>query len=445
MVNKGIPPALKIPHCKVGHEHGSYLPTWQPRARISRHGCSPQHLDLRDPETPISVTAHRLLADPQHAHPKDGPLTVPLPNGASLPCSVRDGRLRARPVTSWHKILCSDATTLPVRTQARDSAEMPNVLPGLLPFEALVVAYGTACAGDSAYRWPIDIESMKSMTEHSPEGELRQSADIDNDGMRERLAPVADIMRSSHNMVVFTGAGISTESGIPDYRGPDGVWKTNRIPTANDVPETLESRERRWQEHRKRYPQMQAKEPNAGHKAIAALERDGRVKSIVTQNIDGLHQKAGSAPERVLELHGSSHRLRCVQCGRVWDAESVLERLEHGETDPRCEVCGGVLRTSTVLFGESLPEETLRKAVEASANSDLMLVVGSSLVVKPAAQLPVVARKRGAGLVIVNREPTPLDEIANAVIRGESGPVLAALADMVVDGNASPSASDAKT
>jgi NAD-dependent deacetylase len=174
--------------------------------------------------------------------------------------------------------------------------------------------------------------------------------------------------------------------------------------------------------------------PNAGHRAIAALEGDGRVSAIVTQNIDGLHQKAGSDPERVLELHGSSHRLRCTRCGREYDTGTILARLDAGETDPRCEVCGGVLRTSTVLFGESLPESTLRRAVEASARTDLMLVVGSSLVVNPAAQLPVIAKKQGAALVIVNREPTPLDEIADAVVRGEAGPVLGTLARLVLDG-----------
>lgn len=272
------------------------------------------------------------------------------------------------------------------------------------------------------------------MTDHST-GNGATSDVAGTESLSEQLAPVADILRNSQRIVAFTGAGISTESGIPDYRGPQGVWKTNRIPTADDVTTDQASRERRWQEHRERYPQMQARTPNAGHRAIAALEDAGRVNAIVTQNIDGLHQKAGSSPERVLELHGSSHRLRCVNCGRVWDAGSVLERLEQGETDPRCEVCGGVLRTSTVLFGESLPEETLRTAVEASTNADLMLVVGSSLVVKPAAQLPVVARKHGAGLIIVNREATPLDEIANAVVRGESGTVLETLAGMVLDGN----------
>ena len=252
--------------------------------------------------------------------------------------------------------------------------------------------------------------------------------------LTEQLAPVARLMSPSRRMVVFTGAGISTESGIPDYRGPNGVWRTNRIPTADDAPPDRASREERWQSHRLRYPEMRAREPNAGHRAVATLEQAGRVSAIITQNIDGLHQKAGSDPERVLELHGSSHRLRCVRCGREYDSAEIVERLEQGERDPRCVVCGGVLRSSTVLFGESLPEETLRRAVEASTTADLMLVVGSSLVVKPAAQLPVVARKRGAPLVIVNREPTPLDEVANAVVRGEAGPVLQTLAHLVLNG-----------
>jgi len=253
--------------------------------------------------------------------------------------------------------------------------------------------------------------------------------------MHDLLGPVAELVRPARNIVVFTGAGISTESGIPDYRGPNGVWQTNRIPTIDDVRNDQHSREQHWQERRRRFPEMRRKQPNAGHRAIVALERDGRVSTIVTQNIDGLHQKAGSDPAHVLELHGSSHRIRCQVCGREYAADTIHERLEQGETDPRCEHCGGVLRASTVLFGEPLPEVTLRRAVEASAEADLMLVVGSSLVVKPASQLPVVARKRGARLVIVNREPTPLDELAHAVVRGEAGPVLDELVRQVLDGD----------
>jgi NAD-dependent deacetylase len=254
-----------------------------------------------------------------------------------------------------------------------------------------------------------------------------------------QLAPVADRVRDSGRIVVFTGAGVSTESGIPDYRGPNGVWKTNRVPTVDDVRTDRAGREERWSQQRRRYPEMVAREPNAGHRAIAALERSGRVAAIVTQNIDGLHQKAGSDPDRVLELHGSSHWARCMTCGRRYPMADIVARVEAGETDPRCEVCGGVLRSSTILFGESLPEETLRRAVAASSEADMMLVVGSSLVVRPAAQLPVLARRNGAGLVIVNREPTPLDEIAHAVVRGEAGPVLATIADLVLDSHAGAS------
>lgn len=252
--------------------------------------------------------------------------------------------------------------------------------------------------------------------------------------LADQLAPVADAVRASRRMVVFTGAGISTESGIPDYRGPNGVWKTNRIPTVENVRTDPAGREERWAQQREHYPHMLAREPNAGHQAIAHLERSGRVEAIVTQNIDGLHQKAGSDPDRVLELHGSSHWARCMRCGRRFPMAEIVDRVAAGEADPHCEVCGGVLRSSTILFGESLPEETLRRAVQASASADMMLVVGSSLVVKPAAQLPVLARRNGAGLVIVNREPTPLDEIAHAVVRGEAGPVLATLVGLVLDG-----------
>ncbi len=255
----------------------------------------------------------------------------------------------------------------------------------------------------------------------------------DETTMPERLRPVAELVRPCRSIVVFTGAGISTESGIPDYRGPNGVWQTSKIPTIDNVRHDVQSRERHWQERRQRFPEMQMKQPNAGHRAVVDLERDGRVSAIVTQNIDGLHQKAGSDPTKVLELHGSSHRIRCQSCGREYAADTIHERLERGETDPRCARCGGVLRASTVLFGESLPEDTLRRAVEASTEADLMLIVGSSLVVKPASQLPVVARKRGARLVIVNREPTPLDEIAHAVVRGEAGPVLDELVRQVLN------------
>lgn len=260
-----------------------------------------------------------------------------------------------------------------------------------------------------------------------------QAEEPTSEPLHDQLQPVSALLAASERMVVFTGAGISTESGIPDYRGPNGVWRTNRIPTIDNVRTDDASRADHWQQRRRHYPEMLARQPNAGHLAVTRLERSGRVTAIVTQNIDGLHQKAGSDPDRVLELHGSSHRIRCTQCERQYTGEEIQARLESGERDPRCPVCGGVLRVSTVLFGEGLPEATLRRAAEVSTGADLMLVVGSSLVVQPAAQLPVLARRAGARLVIVNREPTPLDDLANAVVRGEAGAVLDTLARLVLD------------
>jgi NAD-dependent deacetylase len=229
-------------------------------------------------------------------------------------------------------------------------------------------------------------------------------------------------------MVALTGAGISTESGIPDYRGPGGVWERNAIPTLGGFRDDPEVRRAYWEGRRTRYPELLAAEPNAGHRALVALERAGRLQAIITQNIDGLHQKAGSDPERVIELHGSSHRVRCLDCGRVWPAAAIQARLEAGESVPDCPVCGGPLRGATVLFGESLPESPLRLATAATRACDLLLVVGTSLVVNPAAQLPVLAHRAGAAVAIVNRTPTPLDDVADLRVRGEAGPILATLA-----------------
>jgi NAD-dependent deacetylase len=236
---------------------------------------------------------------------------------------------------------------------------------------------------------------------------------------------IADLVRSSERMSVFTGAGISTESGIPDYRGPNGVWARQAIPHIDAIRTDREARIEYWQERRRRYPEMLARIPNAGHRTIAEFEATGRLLAVITQNIDGLHQKAGNSPERVIELHGSTHVIKCTQCGRTYDGRDIQERLEDGEEDPRCPVCGGVLRGGTILFGEALSEQVLRTAHAVSTATDLMLVIGSSLVVNPAARLPVIAREHGARLVIINQTPTPIDVSAGA------GSVLAAIAERV--------------
>jgi NAD-dependent deacetylase len=240
--------------------------------------------------------------------------------------------------------------------------------------------------------------------------------------------------RPARNIVAFTGAGISTESGIPDYRGPGGVWEKNTPPTIGDFRENPETRAAYWRERKERYPALRDTLPNSGHRALARLQDAGLLSAVITQNIDGLHQKSGIAPERVIELHGTAHRVRCIDCGSTWPAEEIQRRLEE-EPLPICEVCGGRLRGATILFGEALPQDALQAAVLAARDTDLMLVVGSSLIVQPAARLPEIAVASGAKLAIINNEPTPLDHLADVVVRGGAGAALGALADALVEEN----------
>lgn len=276
---------------------------------------------------------------------------------------------------------------------------------------------------------PIDSLnwSMYIVTEHHIHTEQTEE-------VSERdLDSIADLVRSSDRVVVFTGAGVSTESGIPDYRGPNGVWARNAIPHIDTIRTDRASRIEHWQDRRTRYPEMLARQPNAGHDAIAQLGASGHLLAIITQNIDGLHQKAGNDPERVIELHGSTHVIVCSSCGRTYTGEEVQARLEAGEEDPRCSVCGGVLRSGTVLFGESLPERALRTAHAVSMATDLMIVVGSSLVVNPAARLPAIAKQNGARLVIINQSPTPLDGMADVRVAGSAGAVLSGVVSRVLE------------
>jgi NAD-dependent deacetylase len=241
------------------------------------------------------------------------------------------------------------------------------------------------------------------------------------------IADLIDYAEPAQRIVAFTGAGISTESGIPDYRGPGGVWERNAPPTLADFRENVETRRQYWAERRMRYPVLRDTLPNAGHYALVKLQNAGRLSAVITQNIDGLHQKAGISPERTIELHGTAHRVRCLDCGTVWPAGVVQERLEF-EPLPACQVCGGILRAATVLFGEALPEAPLRQAFALAGTCDLMVVVGSSLVVQPAARIPEIASRSGARLAIINNEPTPLDGLAGVVVvRGAAGATLTAL------------------
>ena len=247
-----------------------------------------------------------------------------------------------------------------------------------------------------------------------------------------QIPALIHLATAANNIVAFTGAGISTESGIPDYRGPSGVWARNAAPTLSDFRENQETRRRYWEERRVHYPTLRDTEPNSGHLALARMERAGRLTQVITQNIDGLHQKAGNAPESVIELHGTAHRVRCLDCQSVWPAEEIQTRLER-EPLPACTRCGGMLRAATVLFGESLPADALRRGLVAARECDLMLVVGSSLVVQPAARLPRITVASGGRLAIINNEPTPLDHLADVVVRSGAGAVLTRLANAIVD------------
>jgi NAD-dependent deacetylase len=248
------------------------------------------------------------------------------------------------------------------------------------------------------------------------------------------IAHLIDLAAPMRRIVAFTGAGISTESGIPDYRGPGGVWERNTPPTISDFLENPETRRQYWADRRNAYPRLRAAQPNAGHVALARLQHADRLSHVITQNIDGLHQKAGSDPARTIELHGTAHRVSCLDCGATWEAEVIQARLD-AEPLPACERCGGMLRAATVLFGQALPDVPLRQAFAMAQACDLMLVVGSSLVVQPAARIPEVAVRAGARFAIVNNEPTPLDHLADVVVQARAGDVLAALADALLEEN----------
>ena len=232
---------------------------------------------------------------------------------------------------------------------------------------------------------------------------------------------------AAERIVVLTGAGISTESGIPDYRGPNGIWTTRpeamKLVNLEDYVRDPQVRVRAWRE-RLHHPTWTAR-PNDGHRALVDLERTGRLLALITQNVDGLHQAAGS--EDVLELHGTIHQARCLACGRRTPMQEQLDRVRAGEPDPACTACGGIQRSATIAFGERLDPLVLETAFVAAHACDLFLAVGTSLSVQPAALLAVEAHRRGARLVIVNQGETPLDERADTVIRAPIGEVLPGL------------------
>ncbi len=244
---------------------------------------------------------------------------------------------------------------------------------------------------------------------------------------------IASWVRAASSIVVLTGAGISTESGIPDFRGPDGVWTRNPgAEKTSDIRCYVSDPEVRKQAWRNRLAStMWEAQPNAGHRALAELERRADLTLLVTQNIDGLHQRAGTSPERVVEIHGNAHETKCLGCGARTPMTETLERVRAGDPDPACERCGAILKSATISFGESLVPADLARSQAAASDADLFLAIGTSLAVYPAAGLPELALGAGAGLVIMNAEETPFDGYADAVVREPLGTSLPALVALV--------------
>lgn len=233
-------------------------------------------------------------------------------------------------------------------------------------------------------------------------------------------------LRAARRVVVLTGAGISTESGIPDFRGPNGVWTRNpeaeKLSTIQNYLADPEIRKASWRS-RLAHPAFRAA-PNAGHTALVELERQGKLHALITQNIDGLHTRAGSSPERVIEVHGNVHKAMCLTCGWRGPMQQTLDRVRAGEEDPACCECGGILKSDTISFGQALVPEVIGRALRAAEEADLLLAVGSTLQVYPVAHAVALAKSSGARIVIVNAQPTQFDSIADAVLREPIGTAL---------------------
>jgi len=247
------------------------------------------------------------------------------------------------------------------------------------------------------------------------------------------ITQVAEWILESHKLVVFTGAGLSTESGIPDFRSPGGVWDRYH-PADFDFQNFLSresSREKYWQMATEMYAAIREARPNLAHLAVYELDRLGKLDVVITQNIDGLHERAGHAADKIIELHGTALHVTCLQCGKQYDRDEIQERVRQGIKAPTCDACRGPLKPATISFGQAMPERETREAYRRSAGADLFLVIGSSLVVQPAASMPLVAKRGGSRLVIINRDPTPCDDLADRVIHSQAGPTMAAIAEAV--------------
>ena len=251
--------------------------------------------------------------------------------------------------------------------------------------------------------------------------------------MTTSIDTVRGWIAEAQRIVVLSGAGISTDSGIPDFRGPQGVWTRNpKAEKLSDIRYYMadpEVRRLSWQS-RLEHSAWSAR-PNAGHLALVALERRGKLHALITQNIDELHQLAGNSPERVIEVHGTMRKVVCMSCGWRGPMQDTLDRVRSGEEDPPCRLCGGILKSATISFGQALVPEVIDRAMRVAEEADLFLAVGTSLQVFPVAGAVPAARSAGARIVILNAEETPFDEIADAVLPGSISDILPRICDIV--------------
>jgi NAD-dependent deacetylase len=242
----------------------------------------------------------------------------------------------------------------------------------------------------------------------------------------ELIRTVGQWIHTARHVAVLTGAGISTESGIPDFRGPQGVWTKNpgaeKMATLQNYVADPEIRKRAWKNRLETFGR--SVEPNAGHRALVELERRGKLHALLTQNVDGLHHAAGSSPEIIVEIHGTVREVACLSCGERAPMERAMARVRAGEEDPACRSCGGILKSATISFGQSLVPEDLMRAEQAAQQCEVMIAIGTTLSVYPIAGVVPIAKHQGARIVILNAEPTEMDHLADAVLRGSIGVTL---------------------
>ena len=241
--------------------------------------------------------------------------------------------------------------------------------------------------------------------------------------LRSAVEHLGDMIAAASTIVPFTGAGISTECGIPDFRSPGGLWTRNRPIPFDEFVASQDARDETWRRRFAMEPTFAAATPGRGHRALASLYRAGKIPAVITQNIDNLHQRSGFAPDHVIELHGNTTYARCIGCAMEYDLGWVKQRFDEGGA-PDCTDCGEPVKTATISFGQAMPEDAMGRARELAQACDLFISIGSSLVVWPAAGFPMVAKTSGARLVIINREPTDQDDMADLVIRYDIGETL---------------------